>query len=498
LPHGRGSAVIAIDIRERLIELPPHSFWVREAGSGPPVVLIHGLGGSSDWWRQNFEALARDHRVCAVDLVGFGKNRFFLKRSRLPLDFAEIASLLARWIEADLGEPAYVIGNSMGGHVALHLAAARPDVVRSLVLVNSTGIPFRVAPLEHIRNFFVPRGFWSFLIILARDVFRAGPTSIGVALGRVIRDDARPLMREIRVPVLLVWGESDPLVPLRYAKEMLHEIPNSQLEVIPRAGHVPMWENPRAFNDVVLRFLGTADDEDVDPVSSVFSWAIAGWTRGIAYRQAGRKPNIVLVHGLGMSSEYFIRFAEALFADQWRPVAPDLPGFGESADGAPGSPHDHALTLAAWADVVGIEDAVWVGHSLGCNVVEHLGAARPDLVASTVHIGPLWRKESAWRLFPALFVDAMREPASLFPYVIRAYWRAGFARWFRTFTRYAYDIVKPRPAGLMVVGQRDPLVDASVIADFVAVPGAHACHYSNARETASVISGPRLSKRRAS
>ncbi len=143
-------------------------------------MLIHGLGGSSDWWRYNIEELAREYRVLAVDLVGFGRNRFFVRRSRLPLRFDEIAALLMRWIET-LGEPVHLVGNSMGGQVAIHVAAARPDLVRSLTLVNSSGIPFGIAPGAHIENLIVPRGAMSFATILARDLLRAGPTSMTVA-----------------------------------------------------------------------------------------------------------------------------------------------------------------------------------------------------------------------------------------------------------------------------------------------------------------------------
>lgn len=426
-----------------------------------------------------------------MDLVGFGRNRFFLKRSRLPLDFAEIAALLARWIEAEIGEPVHVVGNSMGGHIAIHIAAARPAVVRSLVLVNSTGVPFRVAPAEHIRNFFLPRGIWSFLRVLARDLFRAGPTSISVALGRILRDDARPLLRELRVPVLLVWGEHDPLVPLIYAKEMLVDIHNARLEIVPHAGHVPMWENPSAFNSAVVRFLDEMDHATRDPSSSAFSWAISGWIGGVAYRQAGRTPDVVLVHGLGMSSAYFGRVAEVLYANDWSPIAPDLPGFGESVDSDPAGPREHASLLASWADLVGISDAVWIGHSVGCNVVGHLTAMRPDLVGSAVYIGPLWRNRNPLLLFPLLLLDALREPFKLFPLVVRAYWRAGVRRWISTFRRYAADLQLGPPAGLMIVGERDPLVDRNLIANYISIPGAHACHFSNPRATANVVTGPR-------
>ena len=475
----------------RLVELPPFSFWVREEGTGTPIVLLHGLGGSSDWWNHNLDALSRDHRVCAIDLVGFGRNRFFLQRSHLPLAFDEIASLLARWIETDLGQPAHVVGNSMGGHIAIHLAALRPDLVRSLTLVNSTGVPFRVAPWEHLRNLFLPRGLWSFLLVLIRDAFRAGPTALAVAFSRLLRDDARVLMRELRVPVLLLWGESDPLVPLRYAKEMLVEIRNARLEIIPHAAHVPMWENPEAFNHILLRFLNEMDAARIDAAPSVFSWALAGWSGGVAYRQAGRAPNVVLVHGLGMSSSYFVRLAEALFDLGLSPIAPDLPGFGESVDGRASSPKEHADLLAVWADMSGIEDAIWVGHSTGCNAVARVAQTRPDLVHATVHIGPLWRKGSAWSLLPRLLLDAFREPLGLFPFVIRGYWRTGFARWVKTFRRYAVELRYEPPPGLLMVGYRDPLVDRDWIANFIVVPGAHACLFSNPREVATALTGPR-------
>src|SRR6202040_147374 len=144
--------------------------------------------------------------------------------------------------------------NSTGGHIAIHIAALRPDLVRSLVLVDSSGIPFELKPGMHIENIVVPRGMLSFARVLARDAFRSGPTAITIAFARLLRDDARPLLRTLKMPVLLLWGERDPLVPLPYAERMLLEIPHARLVVVPRAGHVPMWENPEVFNRELLQF----------------------------------------------------------------------------------------------------------------------------------------------------------------------------------------------------------------------------------------------------
>ena len=83
----------------REVVLPPYRFWETRAGRGTPIVLLHGLGGSSDWFRYNIEVLAESHSVAAVDLVGFGRTR-----ARRPLVFEEIAALLARWIESSFDE----------------------------------------------------------------------------------------------------------------------------------------------------------------------------------------------------------------------------------------------------------------------------------------------------------------------------------------------------------------------------------------------------------
>src|SRR4051812_26091491 len=179
---GRGTASPLIT---REVSVPPFRFWETRTGSGTPVVLIHGLGGSSDWWRHTIPDIARTHTVAAVDLVGFGRNRFFVKESSLPLTFGQVAALLVRWIESSFDGPVHLVGNSMGGQIAIHVAALRPDLVRSLVLVSSTGIPFELKPGLHIENIVVPRSMMSFARVLARDAFRSGPTAITLAFARL-------------------------------------------------------------------------------------------------------------------------------------------------------------------------------------------------------------------------------------------------------------------------------------------------------------------------
>ena len=198
-------------------------------------------------------------------------------------------------------------------------------------------------------------------------------------------------------------------------------------------------------------------------------------------------PNVVLVHGLGMSSEYFDRFARALAGRGYTPAAPDLPGFGNSSNAPAGGPDEHAAFLAEWADAHAIRDAIWIGHSLGCNAAAHVARRRPDLVRHLVCIGPLWSDRNPSRLFPLLLADAFREQLSLFIYVFRAYWRCGPRRWFATLWRYRADLRSAPPRVLMLAGERDPLPDRRWIKNLILVPGAHACHFTYPEETASAV-----------
>jgi len=206
---------------------------------------------------------------------------------------------------------------------------------------------------------------------------------------------------------------------------------------------------------------------------------------------------VVLIHGLGMSSAYFAPLARALHDRKLNPVAPDLPGFGDSADGPPLDSEGHAAVLASWADALGIRDAVWVGHSLGCNDVVRLAAARPDLIRRAVCIGPLWSPRHPMRLAYDLLLDALREPLALFAFVAAAYWRCGVGRWVRTFRRYTPELRgRPDLSNILLIGGlRDPLVDRTHLGDVDTVPGAHACHFSFPNQTAAAIvrlSGPTL------
>jgi pimeloyl-ACP methyl ester carboxylesterase len=477
-------------LQSRRIPLPPYALWETRAGAGTPVALVHGLSGSSRWWSKNVDALAQKHLVAAVDLTGFGRNRRFIGLPAVMPSFAEVTSLLARWLES-FGEPVHLIGHSMGGALSIRLAAERPDLVRSLILVNSAGMPFRLDPRPHVRPLpKPPYGGPGIARVLLPDFLRAGPASIAVAGTRVLFSDEREEMHRLRVPALLVWGENDPLVPLRYGEAMKNEIADARLEVIPRAAHVAMWDAPAEFNAIALRFLDDVDAQPVRaPVEPCFAWGIAGWNGGFAHRQAGRRRDFVLVHGLGMSSAYFEPLARELFDRGFHPIAPDIPGFGESNDARATGPEGHAAMLAQWADAMLIRDAVWLGHSIGCNAVAALARMRPDLVRRSVFLGPVWTRAShpTLRIFSMLALDALREPLTVYRYVLPAYWRTGLARWWMTWRRFRAAMIATAPRdGVFVAGDRDPIADRRAV-QVIEVAGAHACNVSHPREVADAI-----------
>src|SRR5215211_9007083 len=181
------------------------------AGEGEPVVLVHGLSGSTRWWSRNVSKLAERYRVYLVDLPGFGRMR----RLGRPFVLAEAAAWLSGWMEAVGLQRAHLVGHSMGGYVCLRLAASRPEVVRRLVLVAPAGVPTGRSMLGHLGPLLGAARYAtpSFRPVLVRDALRTGPATLWRAARDLLAEDVRDDLRSIMAPTLLVWGERDTLVP---------------------------------------------------------------------------------------------------------------------------------------------------------------------------------------------------------------------------------------------------------------------------------------------
>jgi pimeloyl-ACP methyl ester carboxylesterase len=205
------------------------------------VVCVHGLAGSPRWWRPVLPQLEERHDVDLLDL----------RRVR-PHDAADL--LAAHVSDADA-----LIGHSLGGLFAAQVATRAQ--LRRLVLVAPAGVPtgrplaLEALALAATMRTVTPR----FLPVLAYDALRWGPWSI--ARGGFYALGTRVHLERIPSRTLVIWGERDTLTPVQLAPEWRDGIADARLELIPRAGHVPMFENPSAFVRLVLDFLEEPLDE---------------------------------------------------------------------------------------------------------------------------------------------------------------------------------------------------------------------------------------------
>ena len=251
-----------------------------EAGHGPPLILLHGLGSSRNDWLMQLMVLVPRYRTVAIDLRGHGLSPRPAGTYRMALLAADVARLLAR-IDA---RPAHVVGISLGGAVAQQLALDCPELVRSLVLINtaarfiSSDWRQRLMGLRRVASVYLggmdrtaqavadrlfPRPEQAALRretaqrIAANDVraYRA-------TLWAIARFDVRDRLGEIRCPTLVVAGDEDSTVPLASKRLLAERIPGSRLEIIAASGHATPVDQPEAFNRVMLRFLDTMPTDD--------------------------------------------------------------------------------------------------------------------------------------------------------------------------------------------------------------------------------------------
>jgi pimeloyl-ACP methyl ester carboxylesterase len=239
-------------LERRRVKLGPATIAYEVAGAGAPVVLVHGLSGSSRWWRRNIGALTPYRRVYIVDLIGFGASRV-----RHPFALAEASDYLARWLDQLELERVSLVGHSMGGLIAAELAADAPDRIDRLVLVDPAALPLDAHLMTHALSLLheLRSISPSFLPVLLADALRAGPLTLWRATTALLLAELRPTLAQSRAPTLVIWGEHDALVPLAVARQLAQYLRYEELVVIKGAGHVPMWDRPQDYNRVLTKFL---------------------------------------------------------------------------------------------------------------------------------------------------------------------------------------------------------------------------------------------------
>ena len=272
----------------------------RVAGSGPALLLIHGVGDDSTTWESVHARLAQRFTVIAPDLLGHGES----DKPRADYSLAAFANGM-RDLLAVLGiDRVTVVGHSLGGGVAMQLAYQYPHLIERLVLVGSGGVTKDVSIA--LRLAALPMGSEALTVLRAPGTLPAlklagravgavlGSTKFGRDLPDVIRlltrlQDKAALSafsRTLRavvdgrgqlvtmldrsylmqsIPLQLIWGEDDLIIPVSHASLAHAEIPGSRLAIFEHSGHMPFHDHPGRFVDVIERFVDTTQPAEHDP-----------------------------------------------------------------------------------------------------------------------------------------------------------------------------------------------------------------------------------------
>ena len=240
---------------------------VIEHGDGLPVLLLHGWGTSAELFMPIFNGLGAGRRLIAPDLPGFGGT----PPPAEPWSVDDYAAWLVVLLDRLGVTQCDVIGHSNGGRIGIVLAAEHPELVRRLVLTDSSGIRprhglryrYRVATYKALRRAqhatLVPRALRDAAQRRAdrrgSDDFRAASGTMRGTLVRLVNEDLTPLLPHVAAPTLLIWGDRDADTPLRDARVMESLIPDAGLVVFEGAGHFAYLEQAARFCTVVDVFL---------------------------------------------------------------------------------------------------------------------------------------------------------------------------------------------------------------------------------------------------
>lgn len=281
-------------MRHKVVDVGGPVHYIDFGGEGAPLVMVHGLGGSALNWMDVGPSFARHHRAVALDLAGFGQTPLFNRSAAVGAN----ADLVRGFIEHLFDEPVVLMGNSMGGHIAVLLGADHPELASRLVLVDPAvpGVHVRrPAPsmlgvmaalsvpslaetmlVRRLKSVSPEQLVREVLALVCAEPSRLSPeivaahvqltrdrAGLGSQNQRAFLQATRSLglrmadprfwahARRVKAPVLVIHGELDRLIPVAAARELVRRIPGWELEVIDGVGHVPMMETPDLFTRVV-------------------------------------------------------------------------------------------------------------------------------------------------------------------------------------------------------------------------------------------------------
>lgn len=277
-------------MRHKVVDLDGPVHYIDYGGEGSPLLMVHGLGGNALNWMAVGPGLAQRHHALALDLAGFGQTPLFQRSAAVGAN----ASLVRRFIDEVFDEPVTLVGNSMGGHISILVAADHPAKVERLVLVDPAvpGVHVRRPEpamvgvmaalsvpglaeilLDRRAKMLGPEGLVKeTLALVCADPSRVSADVVDAHVklteerANLGRQNYRALLqatrsiglrmadprfwvraRQVKAPVVVIHGELDHVIPVAAARELVHRVPDWTLKVIEGAGHVPMMETPEVF-----------------------------------------------------------------------------------------------------------------------------------------------------------------------------------------------------------------------------------------------------------
>jgi pimeloyl-ACP methyl ester carboxylesterase len=256
---------------QQVVMVHDHKIAYHEAGQGNVVILIHGLGADWRHWAANIGPLSQNLHVIALDLIGYGQSDKPLERYTVE----NFVRCLHGFMDELKIPKASLVGNSLGGWIALDFAIRHPSMVDKLVLVDAAGMPPQVAlkeppgglkPLSilNVHEFFdlmEANKAWATMDLgpnsFERHVQNGDSYTIASSVAEMAtgREFENKKLGKVRAPTLIIWGRDDVLIPLAHGEALHRGIAGSQLIVLDGTGHIPMVGKPTEFNAAVGKFL---------------------------------------------------------------------------------------------------------------------------------------------------------------------------------------------------------------------------------------------------
>jgi pimeloyl-ACP methyl ester carboxylesterase len=297
-------------VRHKIADLGGPVHYIDFGGAGPAVLMVHGLGGNALNWMAVGPELAKRYRAIAIDLAGFGQTPLYRRSATVGAN----ADLVEKFIEKVIGEPVALMGNSMGGHIAILVSADHPESVAECVLVDPA-VPIPIAHVRRpapgllgvaaaisipglgevlfdrrVRELGPEKLVEQSLALVSADPSRVDPKvveahvaltrergALGPQNSRAFLQASRSIalrmadprfwnrVKRVKAPTLVIHGALDNVIPLAAARELVRRRPDWTLRVLEGVGHVPMMEAPKEFLSVVNEWL--ADRIALEPAA---------------------------------------------------------------------------------------------------------------------------------------------------------------------------------------------------------------------------------------